>query len=141
MLLSVQVFDNPALVKAKNSVIKANLFQAREPKWIQRWVLHICCCLGLAVLHVGRSTVEKLLHFSEEHREYRVYALLFLTAYAFLLRLPSEALPITAGGDGPCRLVREGKHLVLTLKRRKNKITGMVHDMRLVVITFVRHVM
>ena len=85
MLLSVQVFDNPALVKAKNSVIKANLFQAREPKWIQRWVQHLSCCLGLAVLHVGRRTVEKLLHFSEKHREYRVYALLFLTAYAYRL--------------------------------------------------------
>ena len=48
------------------------------------------------------------------------YVALYLLAYAFLLRLPSEALPITAGqGSGPCALFRDGDKLVLELKRRR----------------------
>jgi hypothetical protein len=58
--------------------------------------------------------------------------MLFLATYVFLLRLPSEALPMVRGGDGFCEQGRqsvvsliEGK-LVLKLARRKNLPHGSV---------------
>ena len=70
--------------------------------------------------------VEKLLKHSEQHNEYREHALLFLMAYAFLLRVPSEGIPVVAGGsDSAPSLTKEGeKSLVLRLPRRKNKPMG-----------------
>ena len=51
--------------------------------------------------------------------------LLFLLAYAFLLRLPSEALAVTAGCDsGKASLYIEADSLVLQLKGRKNVPQG-----------------
>jgi len=64
-----------------------------------------------------------LLQHSEKQPEYRTCALLFLFTYAFLLRMPSEAIHATAG-EGDNFLCREGELLVLTLKRRKNKREG-----------------
>ena len=70
-----------------------------------------------------------MLEWSESHLEYRGHALLFLLAYVFLLRLPSEALPVrlTSGGahvEGQAVLeVREGS-LELRLWRRKNRPEG-----------------
>ena len=52
------------------------------------------------------------------------FAMLYIFAYAFLLRVPSEALPATAGGEGPCALSIEGGFIVLKLARRKNKEQG-----------------
>ena len=47
------------------------------------------------------------------------FVVLLLVAYAFLLRAPSEAIPITVGqGSGQCALSREGKNLVFVLRRR-----------------------
>ena len=53
------------------------------------------------------------------------YSMLFLCAYAFLLRLPSEAVKLTAcKGEQSVQLV-DGR-LVLRLARRKNKEKGSV---------------
>ena len=58
------------------------------------------------------------------------YAMLWLVAYTFLLRVPSEALPIARGSaeafwEGQAMLYLEGKDtLVLRLKNRKNKPRG-----------------
>lgn len=60
-----------------------------------------------------------------QNDRYRRHSLLFLFAYAFLLRLPSEALPVVVGkGAGPAYLYLEGGTLVLDLARRKNKPRG-----------------
>eukprot|EP00973_Karenia_brevis_P041264 5710476-Karenia_brevis.AAC.1 len=72
------VFRDPSLARARASIDKAGLFVKREPKWIQR------------------SVVEKLMELGERQQELQRYSMLFLTAYAFMLRLPSEALPLTA---------------------------------------------
>ena len=54
----------------------------------------------------------------------KTLALLFLTAYVFLLRLPSEALPIAVGNvGGPACLFLEGSELVLRLAKRS--LVGM----------------
>ncbi len=66
----------------------------------------------------------QLLEFGKRDPTFERYSLLFLMAYAFLLRVPSEAIPATAYGNGPCRLSREGPYLVLHLDRRKNKPSG-----------------
>ena len=40
--------------------------------------------------------MQKLLALGRERSEFWDFSLLFLLTYAFLLRLPSEALPLTA---------------------------------------------
>jgi integrase len=102
---SVQVFDHPGLRKAKASVAKSGLFQRREPQWLQR------------------EHVEQLLKLAERRPEFSMMARLFLLAYCFLLRVPSEAIPVRAR-EGDCCLRLEGDELVLVLKRRKNKPNG-----------------
>ena len=57
------------------------------------------------------------------------FAVLYLLAYTFLLRVPSEALPVsigTAGGsaEAPAVLYKDGQALVLELQRRKNRPLG-----------------
>ena len=67
----------------------------------------------------GRSVVEKLVELGRTHEEFRIYSLLFLLAYVFLLRLPSEALPLAVNGtDGQSILSIVEDKVVLTLKRR-----------------------
>ena len=60
-------------------------------------------------------------------------AMLYITAYAFLLRIPSEALPITVcmgTGDVPgwavARMFFDERDVCLTLARRKNR--GAPHN-------------
>jgi len=70
-------------------------------------------------LAAGRKQVEEMLQWSRAHGKFEKHAVLFLMSYAFLLRLPSEALPARAGkGSGPAALYLEGDQLVLELDRR-----------------------
>lgn len=71
-----------------------------------------------------RDMVASLLDLAAQQPKYQPYAHLFLMAYVFLLRVPSEAIPATAGGTGASSLVREGSFLVLRLARRKNRPAG-----------------
>ena len=63
------------------------------------------------------------MELGKQREEFRVCSFLFLFAYAFLLRLPSEALPARASKGDYC-LVKEGNFMVCALKRRKNKPEG-----------------
>ena len=66
-----------------------------------------------------REQVEAMLNWSASRPETRRYTSLFLLTYAFMLRLPSEALPLALGSaDGQAVLSREGEQLVLRLRRR-----------------------
>ena len=99
--VAVKVFDNVALKRAKEAVRKRHNFEQRPKLWIQR----------------GR--VQEIIELCDACESYASYAHLFLLSYAFLLRVPSEAIPVTAGkGSGPCALYREGETLILELKRR-----------------------
>lgn len=103
----VDVFCDPALARAKGSVAKAQRFAQRQKFWIQR------------------DKLELVLLWCSQHAGFEKFAALFLLSYAFLLRLPSEALPAVAGSsDAQSSLTREGDQLVLVLKRRKNKPGG-----------------
>ena len=50
-------------------------------------------------------------------------AMLFLASYVFMLRLPSEALPLRAR-TGSMHLTWEGGQVLAVLQRRKNKPAG-----------------
>lgn len=80
-------------------------------------------------MFIQRHMVEDMLTWSENNEDVRKYALLFLLSYSFLLRTPSEALPVIAGADGNetgsnAVLFKDGQQLVLVLRRRKNKPGG-----------------
>ena len=110
-LLLLQVFQDPAVRKAKASAAAAGNFTRRER------------------MFVSRQKVEDMLTWTDSNEELRIYALLFLLSYSFLLRTPSEAIPVIAGQDGSelgsnSVLFRNGDQLVLILHRRKNKPTG-----------------
>ena len=93
------MFDDPALKKAKSTADKCGLFEARDPKWIQRPHLNRG---SLSACHVAsladRPLVEQLVDACTASQHHNRYGILFVLTYAFLLRMPSEALPITAGG-------------------------------------------
>ncbi len=72
----MQVFEETSLVRAKNAIRKRNGFRQRKLLWIKRVLL------------------EKIVSWCEENGRFKEYALLFIISYAFLLRLPAEALPI-----------------------------------------------
>jgi hypothetical protein len=61
--------------------------------------------------------------YCEERPSLKLFAMLFLISYAFLLRMPSEAIPVCARAGERC-LKLEGGFLVLHLSRRKNKPEG-----------------
>jgi hypothetical protein len=99
--------DDPAVRRARGSIKKSQQFVPRERMWIRREI------------------VEKLMLWSLAHTSYAKFAKLWLFTYAFLLRLPSEALPAVAGkGDHQSSVFMEGDTIVLVLKRRKNKPGG-----------------
>ena len=107
----VAVFEHPAVARAKVAVEKSTRFEARSKLWIQR---HL---------------VEAMLAWCSVHGEKLRFAHLFLLSYSFLLRVPSEAIPVVAGRgraiDGAqAVLSRDGNELVLVLRTRKNKRLG-----------------
>ena len=65
--------------------------------------------------------VAKLLLEAAKTPEHHAYGMLFLLAYSFLLRVPSEALLI---GESTHKLCLKDNELVLELKRRKNMPAG-----------------
>ena len=104
--VSCGALDHPSVRRAKRSVLKKRAFVPRRPFFIR---------LALVQRLLGSGRVEQ-----------RNAMMLFLTAYIFLLRLPSEALPIRIGGSG----CPDGEHAVivattdrlqLTLRSRKNR--------------------
>ena len=89
---------------------------------------------------MGQAITEKLVEAAtrDGHVE---EAMLYIAAYAFLLRVPSEALPMVAGMQGAVGSLQanqdqlhkqqavlsvQGNQVILTLKRRKNKPRGSI---------------
>ena len=107
------VFDHPAIRRAKRAVTKEGGFHARSKLWLRR------------------KRVEEMQLLAVASPEYDAYAKLFLMTYAFLLRLPSEALPMVVAGGAEQAQAKsvvsidwDKGELVLELKRRKNKENG-----------------
>ena len=60
-----------------------------------------------------------------QHDRFKKFAAIFILAYSFQLRAPSELLGATIGkGSGPIAIYSEGSRTFLQLRRRKNKIWG-----------------
>jgi hypothetical protein len=93
------------VLRAKLSINDAVDFERRPPMFLQQ------------------PLVRALVVLARERPEFETYSMLFLCTYVFLLRLPSEALPLLAHG-GDFSLASGDAHgsrvLVLSLKRRKN---------------------
>ena len=72
-----------------------------------------------------QAQVEAMLTWALGNQDFMQFAALFLVSYIFLLRVPSEALPMRAG-PVECHsfLVLDGDKLALILQRRKNKQGG-----------------
>ena len=112
--VSVEVFLDPAIARAKRAIAKKRAFVPRKRLFIRHE--HICSMLEACYLEEG--VAER-------------FAMLYLTAYIFLLRVPSEGLPITRGingvtGDGQAVVFRDGDTVCLKLRSRKNRPCGSV---------------
>ena len=100
-VVAIQVFADPALKRGKGAIAKANLFAARAKQFI------------------GMQMVERMAKLAGDNPDCVLYAKLWVLTYAFLLRLPSEALPTKSGPcEGQSSLELRGNELVLRLKRR-----------------------
>ena len=106
-ILCPQVFAEPAVRRTTVSVQKAGNFVSRERMWIRM------------------KTIEQLMALAEQRAQLASVASLFLITYIFLLRLPSEALPLTVGQNTSTNeIFMDGGCLVVVLARRKNKANG-----------------
>ena len=106
--LSVAVFAHPSLKRAKVAILKRRLLAPRLQTWIGHQLLVRMVQLGTA-----RPELHDLL-------------MVFIAAYAFLLRVPSECLPMAAhntpeGMEVPVFVLRKGE-VVLRLPFRKNRL-------------------
>ena len=70
-----------------------------------------------------RELLTKILRVCLKEPPLVPYGMVYLLSYVFLLRMPSEALPVRAV-HGEFRLQKEGEFLALHLARRKNKPGG-----------------
>ena len=102
------VFESTALRRATNAVRKRRASRQREPKLIQQHLL------------------ARLLGAERRDGGDDIFAMALLCAYVFLLRVPSECLPIIfAGGDSSqASLTLVNDCLRLRLKTRKNRPQG-----------------
>ena len=104
--------DEPVLRRAKGAIIKRMMSSPRPKRFIQR------TCLYNMVDGVRKDI------------ESQSYAMLWLVAYSFMLRVPSEALPMKRGGDGTtgCSVIvaESDKCIALHLASRKNRQNGSV---------------
>ena len=113
LVLEVPQVDHPAVKRAKVGIIKRMLFSPKPRMFLQRTLV--------------RNLVLRTNH---AHIDWK-FAMLWCVAYWFLLRVPSEALPMTRGVDkSSCPnaqsvifLEADGT-LCLRLKKRKNKLSG-----------------
>ena len=96
----------------------ADVSRARCAHWTSAGMKYVSCS----------EHVVKMLDLAKSDESYTQFAVLFLVTYVFLLRLPSEALPIVVGeiGQTEAKAVLQcvGDKLVLKLERRKNKPQG-----------------
>ena len=110
---NTEVFQDNVLARAKKAIMKRGGFKRRERMFLQL------------------DIVRQLLLACGGHAVELKWGMLYLLAYVFMLRLPSEALPVVRGCIGLANnseyssmVYIDGEHLCLKLKRRKNKAGG-----------------
>jgi len=106
--------SDPAIRRAKVAIVKRMLFTPRPRMFLER------------------STVRNLVLAVDRQLETLPFAMLWLAAYCFLLRVPSEALSMCRGGDDSAATqgmqsvlsLEKGGIVTLKLRSRKNKPGG-----------------
>lgn len=108
----VAVFDSPEVRRAR-AAVRARADWSPRPR-----------------LFIRRFAVAALVDLGARRPEWLRASMLFLFAYTFLLRVPSEALPavrVADASDAPsfqAALVLGAEELTLLLRRRKNRAQG-----------------
>jgi hypothetical protein len=112
--LDTSGMDGP-LVKRARAAVRRRERPPRERKFLQKQI----------VVDLMRLALQ-----DSDHEA----AMMYLAAYSFLLRVPSECLLMTAGGE-PLRQLPDGRHssfatgpteVTLRLAKKKNKLHGSV---------------
>ena len=103
--------SHPAVCRAKQAITKRLLFVSAEQRCIQHGMLRC------------------MIRATEKGLETEAFGMLCLLSYLFLLRVPSEALPVVrccmdSNAGEQSRIWLDGDELCLQLKRRKNKLMG-----------------
>jgi hypothetical protein len=108
--LPTAVFDDRGLLRAKRAIAKKRQFVARGQMFLRQ------------------DTVGDLLVLAGSIPTWQPMAMLYLASYVFLLRVPSEGLPITVGingaSDGQAVVICTDEETTLKLKCRKNRPGG-----------------
>ena len=123
---------HPALQHAKEAVIKRMLFAARralpDPPFLLPCITQRS--LPRPRMFLQRSTTRNLVKAAQTGLETGTFAILWLMTYVFLLRLPSEALPV-ARGDAELPLdgqsvfyLKDSTTVCLRLRSRTNRPKG-----------------
>ncbi len=121
---------HPALHRAKASVVKRMMFTSRCAATCVQDLFSLPSLRLRPRMFLQRSVTRNLVIAVERGLEEQRYAMLWLITYTFLLRLPSEALPVAREDlnsvvDGQAVFFLEDPGTVtLRLKRRKNKLHG-----------------
>ena len=102
------VVAHPSLARAKEAFVKRRLVAPRQQTWI------------------GHDVLLQLVPNVIDRPELRELMMVFVAAYAFLLRVPSECLPMAAhsvppGVEGPVFSLRAGEAM-LRLPFQKNRL-------------------
>ena len=131
--VSDAAFASNEVQRAKVAIEKRDEYRRRDPMFV-RCVSVALLFLDSCRMHCRQTLLVKLLEMAGASKaaEAKLMAMLFVTTYVFMLRLQSEALPISIGkaADGgtgqQAVLTLEGEEVVLTLERRKNLQRGSV---------------
>jgi len=107
--LSVEVFAHPSLRRAKSAIEKRRLTTVRTPQFVRL------------------AMIQRMVAELPTRPELRELVMLLLAAYIFLLRVPSEALPMSAkqGREVPVFAV-EDELAVMRFPKRKNRLQPTV---------------
>ena len=106
----VSVFGDPAVSRAKASIAKRCNFAPRVRKFLTLDIL------GGLVRWCGR----------QDDSELKTLAVAYAVTYAFLLRLPSETLPLQKGrAEGKHCMYREGAEVVVQLPCRSTNSSAL----------------
>ena len=111
------VFQHPAVKRAKNSVGKSGRFAAREKLWIRRH--RVEALLVWAEVSGSWLLVGAFMWFwCQANQSAKRFAELYLMCYVFLLRMPSEALPMVVAGG----VTQESRQSVIWLDEANQKL-------------------
>ena len=107
--VSVSVFQHPSVRRAKSTIAKRCQFTHREPRFVRL------------------AMIQDMMPILLQRPEEKTMLMLILAAYIFLLRVPSEALPMAVHSqpDGCVTpVVTVGADVIkLRLPKRKNRLT------------------